>query len=141
MRSVDLVVGNKYQIKYRTFSANGSINYNEPLKYGIGMLVSMYDAGNYNHSFVLESSGERVWATPNSVVKQIDGTVGSNVNLASDIVGPNSVTGKSLANISSFLKGIGIHNKVIDDNIVIPPESAGAFNKLLHKLYSDILDF
>lgn len=141
MRSVDLIVGNKYQIKYRTFSANGSINYNEPLKYGIGMLVSMYDAGNYNHSFVLESNGERVWATPNSVVKQIDGTVGANVNLASDIVGPNSEVGKSLSNISSFLRGIGIHNSVVDDNIVIPHDSAVAFNKLLHKLYSDILDF
>jgi len=141
MRSMDLCVGQKYQIKYRTFSANGSINYNEPLKNGIGMLVSMYDAGNYNHSFVLESSGERVWATPNSVVRHVDDTIGGNVNLVSDIIGPDSVIAKSLSNISSFLKGIGIHNSIIDDNIVIPHESAGALNKLLHKLYSDILDF
>lgn len=137
MKSSSLILGRKYHIKYRKFDKNGRLCYGQELTSGVGMLVGIFDVApnNHHHSFILENSDERVWATANSIIKEVDR------NLFEDVSEIAFEDSESLNNISCFLDGIGVGNKVVNDTIVIPFSSVKIFNQLIHKLYSDILEF
>jgi len=134
VRSKDLVVGQRYRIKYRKFTATGNSNYGYPLTEGEGVLESMYDVSSYNHTFVLDG-GEYVWATPNSIYELSPPQIPkSPVSLISDILFPDDVI-----DVRIFLDGLGIDSWIADDHLIIPPTAILKLKNLVYTIYSDIL--
>jgi hypothetical protein len=135
VRSKDLVVGQRYRIKYRKFTATGNSNYGYPLTEGEGVLESMYDVSSYNHTFVLDD-GEYVWATPNSIYELTSSQVPkSSVSLVSDILSAP----EDVVDVRIFLDGLGIDSWIADDHLIIPPTAILKLKNLVYTLYSDIL--
>jgi hypothetical protein len=133
VRSRDLVVGNRYRIRYRLFSPTNNCNYGYKLMDGEGVLSGIYTAG-YNHTFKLDD-GQEVWATPNSIFEL--GNEPPQVSLVSDVAGVLSRS--DILDIETFLTGIEIDANVVDDHLVIPPHSMLKFKNLIHNIYSRIL--
>lgn len=136
MRSKDLVVGQRYRIKYRQFTATGNSNYGSPLIEGEGTLESMYDVSCYNHTFVLDN-GEYVWATPNSIYEltQQSRPQSNSASIVSNILSDPD----NIVDVKTFLSGLEIDSWIADSHLIIPPGSIMKFKNLIYTLYSDIL--
>lgn len=135
MKSKELVVGERYRLRYRLFTPTGNTNYGYPLQDGFGTLESKYTVGGYNHTFILDD-GQEVWATPNSVFKIEDSSMISK-NVISDIA--NLLNADDAIDVTIFLSGLDIASSIVDDHLVIPPKSISKFKQLVHSLYYDIL--
>ncbi len=138
MRSRELVIGERYRLRYREFTQTGNSSYVWPLMDGEGVLVSMYDVSGYNHTFRLDD-GTLVWATPNSIFKIEKDTNSNSTILVDDIIGDLSSSSKDAEAVKTFLCGLAIECDIVKEHLVISPNSIPNLKKLVYRIYSDIL--
>jgi hypothetical protein len=138
MKSRELVVGERYRLRYREFTQTGNCSYGQPLIDGEGVLVSMYDVSRYNHTFKLDD-GSLVWATPNSVFKIEKDAKSNSTILVDDIIGDLSSSSKDAQAVKTFLSGLAIECDIVKEHLVISPNSIANLKKLIYRIYSEIL--
>jgi len=138
LKSRELVVGERYRLRYREFTQTGNNSYGFPLNDGEGVLISMYDVGGYNHTFKLDN-GTVVWATPNSIFKIEGNSNSSSTILVDDIIGDLSAASQDAETVKTFLCGLGVDCNIVKEHLVISPDSIPNLKKLVYRIYSDIL--
>jgi hypothetical protein len=140
VKSADLKIGERYRLRYREFTATGNCSYGSPLKDGEGVLVSMYDASSYNHTFVLDN-GKNVWATPNStfLIEPNKSNNSVSASLVDDIIPDVDSSVDDCDSVQIFLSGLNIKSESSKGYLIIPPNSISKFKKLIYTIYSDIL--
>ncbi len=140
MKSADLKIGERYRLRYREFTATGNCTYGSPLKDGEGVLVSMYDVGVYNHTFLLDN-GETVWATPNStfLIESKNNNNSVSISLVDEIIPDTDSSVEDCDSVQTFLSGLNISSESTKGYLIIPPDSISQFKKLIYTIYSDIL--
>ena len=132
MNHHEMVVGERYRIRYRKFDRITGNPISTKLEDGEGVLLSKYSVNVYNHMFELDN-GERVWCTSNSVFELED------QKLIASILSDTEFDLGIVDEVSTFLQGLGIRNQVANSSIVIDFSGVSMMKQLLSKMYATLL--
>jgi hypothetical protein len=131
MNANDMIVGERYRIKYRKFDPTGRPVHSKLID-GEGTLVSKYSVNMYNHIFALDNN-EQVWVTSNSVFEL------ENQKLIGVMLDNTEFDLGGVEEVSVFLNGIGVKNQILGSSIVIDFSGVSIMKQLLSKMYATLL--